>query len=117
MMCLEESKGAPPATSLAHLVDGTVDLVVATSLETLATPPVRLAGPWPEAVLRPMVCGSASPTIAILLWAVKGEVIVGTAPKANLSSFVLLWLLLFGPVYFHLLSHRLLLPRLPFLLG
>ncbi len=73
-MCLEESKGAPPATSLAHLVDGTVDLVVATSLETLATPPVHLASTWPKAVFRPMVGGSASPAVVTLLWTVKGEV-------------------------------------------
>src|SRR6266702_3273623 len=79
-------------------------------LETLATPPVRLAGPWPEAVLWPMVSGSASPTIAILLWAVKGEMVVGIAPKANLPSLVLLRLLLF------VLFSCLLLLRHPFLL-
>ncbi len=74
MVHLEESKGAPLATSLAQLVDGTVDLVMAASLETLATPPVRLTSTWPKAVFRPMVSGSASPAVTILLWTVKGEV-------------------------------------------
>ncbi len=43
-----------------------------------------------------MISGCALPTVAILLWAVKGEMVVGIAPKANLPSFVLLWLLLLG---------------------
>ena len=74
MVCLEETKGAPLTTSPTHLIDGTVDLVVAAHLETLAAPPVRLASTWPKAVFGPMVGGSASPAVAILLWAVKGEV-------------------------------------------
>ena len=96
MVSLEETKGASLATSLAQLVNGAINFVVAASLEALATPPVRLASPWPEAVLWPMVSGSASPTITIFLWAVKGEMVVGIAPEANLPSFVLLRLLLFG---------------------
>ena len=87
-----------------------------TGPETLATPPVRLTGPWPEAVLWPMVGGSALPTIAILLWAVKGEMVIGIAPKANLPSLVLLRLLLFGFCSF-LLRFRLLFPQPPLLLG
>src|SRR6266581_7326023 len=100
---LEETEGAPLPTSPAELIDRAVNLVVAAGLETLATPSVRLAGPRPEAVFRPMVGGSASPTIAILLWAVKGEMVVGIAPKANLPSLVLLRLLLFGLSIFLLL--------------
>ncbi len=103
MVSLEESEGAPLSTSPAEFVDRAVDLVVAASLETLATPPVRLAGPRPETVFWPMIGGRASPTIAILLWAVKGEMVVGIAPKANLPSLVLLLLLLFGLCRFLLL--------------
>ncbi len=112
---LEESKGAPLATSSTQFVDGAVDLVVAASLETLATPPVGLASTWPKAVFRPVIGGCASPAITILLWAIKGEVIVRIAPKANLSSFILLRLLLFWLCCF-LLFRRLLL-RPPLLLG
>ena len=96
MVRLEESKGAPLATSLTQFVDGTVDLVMAASLEALATPPVGLASAWPKTVFRPVVSGGALPTVTILLWTVKGEMVVGIAPKANLSSFVLLRLLLPG---------------------
>ncbi len=74
MVSLEETKGAPLTTSPAHLVNGTVDLVVAACLETLATPSVHLTSAWPKAVFGPMVSGSASPAVAILLWTVKGEV-------------------------------------------
>ncbi len=112
---LEETKGASLATSSTQFIDGAVDFVVAASLETLATPPVGLASTWPKTVFRPVVGGCASPTIAILLWAVKGEVIIGIAPKANLSSFVLLRLLLLGLCHFLLL--QLLLLRPPLLLG
>src|SRR6266702_892448 len=108
-MSLEESEGAPLPTCPAKLVDRAVDFVAAARLETLATPPVRLTGPQPEAVFWPMVGGSASPTIAILVWAVKGEMVVGIAPKANLPSLVLLRLLLFGLSIFLLLRHPLLL--------
>ena len=96
MVRLKESKGASLATSPTHFVNGAVDLVVAASLETLATPPVGFTSAWPKAVFGPMVSGCASPTVAILLWAVKGEVVIRIAPKANLSSLVLLRLLLFG---------------------
>src|SRR6266702_5022196 len=88
---LEESKGAPLATSPTQFIDGAVDLVVAANLETLATPSVGLASTRPETVFRPMVGGRALPTIAILLWAVKGGMVVGIAPKANLPSLVLLF--------------------------
>src|SRR6266702_1337539 len=115
MVSLEESEGAPLPTSPAELIDRAVDLVVTAGLETLATPPVRLAGPWPEAVLRPMVGGSTSPAIAILLWAVKGEMVVGIAPKANLPSLVLLRLLFLG-LFSFLFRFRLLLRR-PLFLG
>ncbi len=74
VVCLEESKGAPLATSPAHLVNGAVNLVVAASLEALATPPVCVTSTWPKAVFRPMISSSASPAVAILLWTVKGEV-------------------------------------------
>ncbi len=73
---LEESKGAPLATSLTHLIDGTFNLVVTASLEALAAPPVCLTSTWPKAVFRPMVGGSASPAVMILLWTVEGEVVV-----------------------------------------
>ncbi len=93
---LEESKGASLATSSTHFVNGTVDLVVAASLETLATPPTGHTSTWPKAVFGPMVSGCAPPTVTILLWAVKGEVVIRIAPKANLPSLILLRLLLFG---------------------
>src|SRR6266702_1318383 len=115
MVSLEESEGAPLPTSPAELIDRAVDLVVAASLETLATPPVRLAGPQPEAVFQPMVGGSTSPTIAILLWAVKGEMVVRIAPKANLPSLVLLRLLFLG-LFSFLFCFQLLLRR-PLFLG
>ena len=115
MVRLEESKGASLATSSTHFVNGTVDLVMAASLETLATPPVGLASTWPKAVFRPMVGGCASPAVAILLWAIKREMIIRIAPKANLSPFVLLWLLLLGLCRFLLLRRLLLRP--PLLLG
>ena len=88
---------------------------MAASLETLATPPVGLASTWPKAVFRPMVGGCASPAVAILLWAIKREMIIRIAPKANLSPFVLLWLLLLGLCRFLLLRRLLLRP--PLLLG
>ncbi len=112
---LEESKGAPLATSLTQFIDGAVDLIVAASLETLATPPVGLASTWPKAVFRPMVGGCASPTVTILLWTIKREMIVRIAPKANLSPFVLLRPLLLGLCHFLLLRRLLLRP--PLLLG
>ena len=71
---LEESKGAPLATSAAQLVNGAVDFVVAPRFKALAAPPIRLASTWPKAVFGPMVSASASPTVAILLWTVKGKV-------------------------------------------
>ncbi len=74
MVGLEEAVGAPLATSVAQLVNGAVDFVVAPRFKTLAAPPIRLASTWPKAVFGPMVGGSASPAVAILLWAVKGEV-------------------------------------------
>ncbi len=76
MVSLEESKGAPLATSLAQLVNGTVDLVVTASLEALAAPPACLASAWPKTILGPVVHGVASPTVTILLWSVKGEVVI-----------------------------------------
>src|SRR6266702_3543843 len=115
VVCLEESKGTPLATGPAHLVDGAVDFVVAAGLEALATPPAGLAGSWPKAVFGPMVSGCASPTVVILLWAVKGEVVIRIAPEANLSSFILLRLLLFGFFSF-LLRFWLLFLRPPLLL-
>src|SRR6266702_5495821 len=113
MVRLEESKGAPLTTSPTHLVDGAVDFVMAAGFEALATPPVGLAGSWPKAVFGPMISGCASPTVAILLWAVKGEMVVRIAPKANLPSFILLRLLLLGLFG----SRLLLLLRHPLLLG
>ncbi len=89
---------------------------MAASLETLATPPIGFASAWPKTIFGPMVGGGASPAVAILLWAVKGEVVVGTAPETNLPSFVLLLLLLPGFASF-LLPLRLLLLRPPLLLG
>jgi len=71
---LKETKGAPLATSAAQLVDGAIDLVVAARFETLAAPPVHLASARPKTILGPVVSTSALPTVAILLWAVKGEV-------------------------------------------
>ena len=91
---LEEPKGAPLATSLAHLVDGAVDLIMTASLKALAAPPARLASTWPKTIFRPVVSGITSPTVAILLWGVKGEVVVQVAPETDLPSFVLLRLLL-----------------------
>ncbi len=112
MVRLEESKGAPLATSPTQFVDGAVDLVVAASLETLATPSIGLASTWPKAVFRPMVGGCASPAVAILLWTVKREMITRIAPQANLSSLVLLRLLLFGLFCFLLVRLFLLWPPL-----
>src|SRR6266581_7317250 len=117
MVRLEESKGTPLATGSAQLVDGAVDFVVAAGSEALATPPVGLAGSWPKAVFRPMISSCASPTVAILLWAVKGEMVVRIAPKANLPSLVLLRLLLFGFFSFLLRLRLFLLLRHPLLLG
>ena len=116
MVGLEETKGAPLATSSAHFIDRAVDLVMAASLETLATPPVGFASAWPKTVFGPMVSGCASPTVTILLWAVKGEMVVGIAPKANLPSLVLLQLLLLGFFSFLLLL-RLFLLWHPLLFG
>src|SRR6266702_4676782 len=96
VVCLEESKGTPLAAGPAYLINGAVDFVMAAGFEALATPPVGLAGSWPKAVFGPMISGCASPTVTILLWAVKGEVVVGIAPEANLPSFILLRLLLLG---------------------
>ena len=109
---LEETKGAPLATSPTQFIDGAVDFIVAASLETLATPPVGLASARPKAVFRPVVGGGASPTITILLWTVKGEMVVRIAPQANLPSFVLLRLLLFGLFCFLLVRLFLLWPPL-----
>ncbi len=58
--------------------------------ETLATPPIRLASAWPETVLGPVVSTSAPPTVAILLWAVKGEVELRLTSEAELPILVLL---------------------------
>ncbi len=76
MVSLEETKGAPLATGLAQLVDGAVNLIMTARLEALAAPPVRLASTWPEAILGPVVSGVASPAVAVLLWAVKGEMVI-----------------------------------------
>ncbi len=102
--------------SLLFWDSGVVDFVVASQFEALVTLLIRFASAWPEAIFGPMVGGSASPAVAILLWAIKREMIVGIAPEANLSPFVLPWLLLLG--LFHLLFlRRLLLLRPPLLLG
>ncbi len=74
MVGLEETEGAPLTTSAAQLIDGAVDLIMAPRFETLAAPLICLAGAWPETVLGPVVSSSALPTVAILLWTVKGEV-------------------------------------------
>ena len=115
VVCLKESKGTPLAASPTQFVDGAVDFVVASRFEALAAPSIRLASTWPKAVFRPMVGGCASPAVAILLWAIKREMIVRIAPKANLSPFVLLRLLLLGLFRFLLLRRLLLRP--PLLLG
>ena len=90
MVGLEEAVGAPLATSVAQLVNGAVDFVVAPRFKTLAAPPIRLASTWPKAVFGPMVSASASPTVAILLWAVKGEVELRLTSKAEFPILVLL---------------------------
>jgi len=71
---LEETVGAPLPTSAAQLIDRAIDFVVAPRFKALATPPIRLTSTWPEAVFGPVVGASASPTVTILLWAVKGKV-------------------------------------------
>jgi len=109
---LKETEGAPLATSPTQLVDGAVNLVVTASLEALATPPVSLTSAQPKAVFRPVVGGIASPTIVILLWAVKREVIVQAALKTDLPAFVLL-----RPLFLRLLCLLFLGPCLLFLLG
>ena len=99
MVGLEETKGAPLATSSAQLIDGTVDFIVAARFEAFATPSACLASTWPKAILGPVVSSVASPTIAILLWAVERKVEFGGAAKAKLPSFVLLGPpLLLGPL-------------------
>ncbi len=108
MVGLEETKGAPLTASAAQLIDGAVDFVVAPQFETLATPPIRLAGAQPETVFGPVVSTSASPTVAILLWTVKREVELQLAAKAEFPILVLL-----GPPEWFVL--RLLLPLLPLL--
>ena len=94
-MGLKETKGTPFTASPTQLVNGAVNLVMAARFEALAAPPCHLASAWPETVLGPVVHGIASPTVAILLWAVKGEMEIRVAPKTDLPSFVLLWPLLF----------------------
>jgi len=90
VVSLEESEGAPLATSPAQLIDGAVDFVMATRLEAFAAPPVCGTGTWPETILRPVVGSIASPAVTVLLWAVEGEVVVRVTLKADLSTFVLL---------------------------
>jgi len=63
---------------------------VAPRLETLATPPVCLTSAWPETVFGPVVSTSASPTVAILLWTVEGEVELRLTSEAELPILVLL---------------------------
>ncbi len=103
MVGLEETEGAPLTASVAQLIDGTVDFVVAPQFETLATPPIRLTGAQPEAVFGPVVSTSASPTVAILLWTVEREVELRLALEAEFPILVLL-----GPPGWFVL--RLLLP-------
>ena len=76
MVSLEETEGASLATSLTYFVNGAVNLIVAAGLEALATPPACLTSTRPKTVFRPVVSGVASPTVAILLWTVKGEVVI-----------------------------------------
>ncbi len=73
-MGLEETVGTPLATSAAQLVNRAVDFVVAPRFKALAAPPIRLASTRPEAVFGPVVSAGTSPTVAILLWAVKRKV-------------------------------------------
>ncbi len=63
---------------------------MAPRLETLAAPAIRPTSAWPEAVLGPVVHTSASPTVAILLWAVKGEVKLRLTSEAELPILILL---------------------------
>ncbi len=104
---LEEAKGASLTTSPTQLVDGTVNLVVTARFEAFAAPPCRLASAWPETVLGPVVRSIALPTVAILQWAVKGEMVIGLAPKTDLPSFILLWPLLLWFFCLHRLCCRL----------
>ncbi len=103
---LEETKGAPLTTSAAQFIDGAVDFVVASRFQAFATPPPRLTSAWPETVFGPVVSTSASPTVAILLQAVEGEVELQVTSKAELPILVLLGppglvrLLLLAPLRF-----------------
>ena len=90
MVSLEESEGAPLATSPAQLIDGAVDFVMATRLEAFAAPPVCGTGTWPETILRPVVGSIASPAVTVLLWAVEGEVELQLTSEAELPILILL---------------------------
>jgi len=71
---LKETEGAPLATGATQFVGGAIDFIVAARFEAFAAPPVHLASAWPKTILWPVVGTSTSPIVAILLWAVKGEV-------------------------------------------
>ena len=90
MVGLEETERTPLATSVTQLVNGAVNLIMTARLEALATPSVHLASAWPKTVFGPVVSTSASPTVAILLWAVKGEMVLRLASEAELPILVLL---------------------------
>src|SRR6266702_1901948 len=87
---LEETKGAPLTTSVAQFIDGAVDFIVASNFQAFATPPLHRTSAWPETVFGPVVSTSASPTVAILLWAVEGEVKLQLTSEAELPILVLL---------------------------